>query len=325
MTSFLQVDGVADLQNFYVKIESFNPAGSVKMKTARGLVEAAEGSIGDLSETTLIESSSGNMGIALAVICAAKKYRLICVTDPNSNAAAGSIMRALGAEVVVVRDRDAEGGYLATRISYIHDRLAAEPNLYWLNQYANPSNPAAHEQTTAPAVLKAFGRVDYLFIGVGTGGTLMGCVDYFRRRSPTTRIVAVDAVGSVNFGPGTGTKRYIPGLGTSRRPEIIDMSAPDEILMIPEWETVRECRWLARSTGLLAGGSTGTVLAAVRRVAASISPDATVVAIAPDLGERYLHSVYDDDWVAERGLDRAPQEETDTDTKAQERQRDVLV
>ncbi len=174
-------------------------------------------------------------------------------------------------------------------------------------------------------MLKAFGQVDYLFIGVGTGGTLMGCVDYFRRRSPTTRIVAVDAVGSVNFGPGTGTKRYIPGLGTSRRPEIIDMSAPDEILMIPEWETVRECRWLARSTGLLAGGSTGTVLAAVRRVAASIPPDATVVAIAPDLGERYLHSVYDDDWVAERGLDRAPSEETDTDTNAQEQQRDVLV
>ncbi len=110
---FLQVDGVADLRKFYIKVESFNPAGSVKMKTARGLVEAAESSSGDLSETTLIESSSGNMGIALAVICAAKKYRLICVTDPNSNAAAGSIMRALGAEVVVVRDRDAEGGYLA--------------------------------------------------------------------------------------------------------------------------------------------------------------------------------------------------------------------
>jgi 2,3-diaminopropionate biosynthesis protein SbnA len=322
---FLQVDGVVDLRQFYVKIEGFNPAGSVKMKTARGLVEAAESSSADLTKTTLIESSSGNLGVALAVVCAAKKYRLICVTDPNSNATAGSIMRALGAEVVVVRDRDAEGGYLGTRISYIRERLAAEPNLYWLNQYANPSNPAAHEQSTAPAVLEAFGRVDYLFVGVGTGGTLMGCVDYFRRRSPTTRIVAVDAVGSVNFFPGTGTPRYIPGLGTSKRPEILDTSAPDEILLIPEWETVRECRWLALNTGLLTGGSTGTVLAAVRRVAASIPPDATVVAIAPDLGERYLHSVYDDGWVAERGLDRAPYEETDTDTKAEERQRDVLV
>jgi 2,3-diaminopropionate biosynthesis protein SbnA len=322
---FLQVAGVADLDRFYVKVEGFNPAGSIKIKTARGLVQAAENSGADMLATKLIESTSGNLGAALAVICAAKKYRLICVTDPNSNAAAVSIMRALGAEVVVVRDRDAKGGYLGTRISYIQKRLAAEPNLYWLNQYANPNNPAAHEQSTAPAVLKAFNRVDYLFIGVGTGGTLMGCVDYFRRRSPDTRIIAVDAVGSVNFGPGTGTTRHIPGLGTSQRPEIIDVCAPDEILLIPEWETVRECRWLARNTGLLTGGSTGTVLAAVRRRATTIPPDATVVAIAPDMGERYLDSVYDDGWVAKRGLDRAPYQDAETDTKAQEGQRDVLV
>jgi cysteine synthase A len=273
-----------------------------------------------MSETRLIESTSGNLGVALAVICAAKNYQLTCVTDPNSNATAVSMMRALGAEVIVIRDRDANGGYLGSRIAYIQNRLAAESNLYWLNQYGNPNNPAAHEQYTAPAVLKAFGWVDDLFIGVGTGGTLMGCIDYFRLRSPNTRIIAVDTVGSVNFGSASGT-RHIPGLGTSRRPKILDTRAPDKVLLIPEWETVRECRLLARTTGLLAGGSTGTVLAAVRHEAASIPADATVVAIAPDLGERYLNTVYDDDWVAERGLDHG----SDVDAPLEEGHHDVLV
>jgi N-(2-amino-2-carboxyethyl)-L-glutamate synthase len=336
---FLRVAGVTDLDRFFLKVEGFNPGGSIKIKTARGLVQAAENAGADLPGTTLIESTSGNLGVALAVICAAKKYRLICVTDPNSNAAAVSSMRALGAEVVIVCDRDANGGYLGTRIAYIQNRLAIEPDLFWLNQYANPSNPAAHEQHTAPAVLKAFGLVDYLFLGVGTGGTLMGCVDYFRRRSPHTRIIAVDAVGSVNFGTGARVTRHIPGLGASQTPEILDAHAPDEVILVPEWETVRECRWLARNTGMLAGGSTGTVLAAVRRRAESIPSDATVVAISPDLGERYLDSVYDDSWVAKRGLDHAPGTQTNTDTdtrtntgadidtdaKAQEGQHNVLV
>jgi cysteine synthase A len=317
---FLRVAGFADLNRFYLKVEGFNPGGSIKIKPARGLVQAAENSGVDMSETRLIESTSGNLGVALAVICAAKNYQLTCVTDPNSNATAVSMMRALGAEVIVIRDRDANGGYLGSRIAYIQNRLAAESNLYWLNQYGNPNNPAAHEQYTAPAVLKAFGWVDDLFIGVGTGGTLMGCIDYFRLRSPNTRIIAVDTVGSVNFGSASGT-RHIPGLGTSRRPKILDTRAPDKVLLIPEWETVRECRLLARTTGLLAGGSTGTVLAAVRHEAASIPADATVVAIAPDLGERYLNTVYDDDWVAERGLDHG----SDVDAPLEEGHHDVLV
>ena len=318
--SFLRVAGVADLERLYLKIEGFNAGGSIKIKTARSLVQSAEKSGVDMSRTRLIESTSGNLGIALAVICAAKRYPLTCVTDPNSNVTAVRIMRALGAEVVMVADRDANGGYLGSRLAYIHERLAADPDTHWLNQYANPDNPAVHEAHTAPALLKEFGRVDQLFLGVGTGGTFMGCVDYFRRESPHTRIIAVDTVGSMNFAATAGP-RHIPGLGTSRRPEILDPAAQDEIVLVPEWETVRECRWLASNTGLLAGGSTGTVLAAVRRKADSIPPDATVVAIAPDLGERYLHTVYDDDWVAERGLDRAPE----ADARLQKGHQDVLV
>ncbi|MDY7090577.1 MAG: pyridoxal-phosphate dependent enzyme, partial [Actinomycetota bacterium] len=192
--------------------------------------------------------------------------------------------------------------------------------VYWLSQYTNPGNPTAHERSTAPAVLAAFGRVDYLVVGVGTSGTLMGCVDYFRRWSPQTRIVAVDALGSVNF-ESTAAHRFIPGLGASRRAELLDPYAPDDVVLVPEWETVRDCRWLAASTGFLAGGSTGTVVAAVRRLAREIPDDATVVAIAPDLGERYLSTVYDDAWTAERGLDRPGR----VSAQLLERQRDVLV
>lgn len=301
---FLRVLDVAGLNRFYFKVEGLNPAGSIKLKTARALVEAAEASCADLGDTHFIESTSGNLGIALAVICAAKGYKLTCVCDPNANAPAVAMIRALGAEVVVVTTRDANSGYLGSRLEYIRQRLAVEPNLYWLNQYANPSNPAAHEQATAPAVLAAFGRVDYLFVGVGTGGTLMGCVDYFRRRSASTRIIAVDAVGSVSFGSEPAT-RHIPGLGTSRKPELLDRYGPDEVLFVSEADTVRECRWLARRTGLLAGGSTGTVLAAVRERGATIPADSTVVAIAPDIGDRYLSSVYDDSWVIDHGLEGA--------------------
>lgn len=317
---FLHVRGVAGLDRFYLKVEGFNPAGSIKIKTARGLIEAAEHCAADLGKIRLIESTSGNLGVALAVICAAKNYRLTCVTDPNCSTTTVAIMRNLGADVVVVRGRDANGGFLGSRIAYIRRRLADDPNLYWLNQYANPSNPAAHERSTAPAVLAAFKKVDYLFVGVGTGGTLLGCVNHLRRRSPSTRVIAVDAAGSVSFGSAAGT-RYIPGLGASRQPELLDRHSPDEVLLVPEWETVRECRWLTRHTGLLAGGSTGTVLAAVRRRGASIAPDRTVVAIAPDLGERYLSSVYDDRWVTDCGLDRA----LDYRAEISEGSRDVLV
>ncbi|MCP2330562.1 MULTISPECIES: 2,3-diaminopropionate biosynthesis protein SbnA [Actinoalloteichus] len=317
---FLRVTGLSDLNRLYLKLEGLNAAGSIKLKTARSILTGVELSGIDMARVRIIESTSGNLGVALAVICAAKGYRLTCVTDPNANASAVAIMRALGAEVVVIRERDDNGGFLGSRISYIRNRLREEPGLFWVNQYANPNNPLAHEQSTAPAVLDEFHQVDRLYVGVGTGGTLMGITDYFRTHSPRTRIVAVDSVGSVNFG-SKPQARHIPGLGASRRPELLAPDAPDEVVLVREDDTVRECRWLARTTGLLAGGSTGTVLAAIRGQAADIAPDETVVAIAPDLGERYLDSVYDDDWVVEHGLGRALAPER----PLEEGQRDVLV
>jgi cysteine synthase A len=247
----------------------------------------------------LVESSSGSLGVALAIVCAERGYRFRCVVDPNTASQNLKMMKALGAEVTLVDVRDENGGFLGSRIAYIRQLVAQDPRHVWLNQYANPENPRAHARTTAASILATFPRVDWLFVGAGTTGTLMGCVQRFGQDSPHTRIVAVDTVGSVTFGTAPG-KRHIPGLGTSRRPEIFDPAGVHAFELVPEAQTVAMCRWLARSNGILAGGSTGTVLAGVHRWRDRLSEDACVVAISPDFGERYLDSVYDDAWVCER-------------------------
>jgi cysteine synthase A len=213
------------------------------------------------------------------------------------------IIRALGSEVVEVSRPDAGGGYLGSRIDYIHERLAEDGELVWLNQYANPANWAVHDRCTAAAISAAIPDLDYLFVGTGTSGTLMGCIHHFRRHSPGTRIIAVDAVGSVNFG-SAAARRFIPGIGTSRRPEILRTELVDDMELVSESDTVRTCRWLARRYGLFAGGSTGSVVQAVLRRAPELPEGSRVVAISPDLGERYVHTIYNDDWVADTyGLD----------------------
>lgn len=296
---FLDLSGFISGVNLLLKVEGFNPAGSIKMKAAVGLLEDAEdrGLLGPGGH--VIESSSGNLGIALSSVCAARGYRFTCVVDPNTSAHSIALMQAYGAEVVSVDRRDSNGGYLQSRIDYIHRRIAVDPELVWPNQYANPANPRAHYERTAAAIVKQGLDVDYLFVGAGTTGTLMGCVAYFRENSPQTKVIAVDTVGSVTFGNPPG-RRHIPGLGTSRRPEILDREQIGNVVMVPEIEAVHMCRQLAAQRGIAAGGSTGSVLAAVERRRAEIPSGARVVAIAPDLGDRYLSTIYDDAWVRER-------------------------
>ena len=295
---FLNLPGFVPGQRVALKLEGLNPAGSIKLKTAVRLVRSAEDA-GLLPGCRLIESTSGNLGVALAVVCAAKGYDLTVVTDPNVNVAAVRAMEALGAHVVTIDRRDANGGFLQSRIDYIQSRLAREPRLHWLNQYGNPANALAHRDATARSIHESFGEIDALVIGVGTSGTLMGCVEYFREFSPRTRIVAVDSIGSVTFGGPPGP-RFVPGLGTSRRPEIFTDTGEFEKVLISEHDAVTTCAQLARDYGLLSGGSTGTVLAAVREIAGTVPNGGQIVAISPDLGDRYLDTVYSADWRAER-------------------------
>lgn len=292
----LPIPGLSDA---HLKIEGLNPAGSIKIKPAFALLADAE-RLMDLRDRPLVESTSGSMGIALASLCAARGYDLTCVVDPNTNPTNIAIMEAFGAGVVRVSKRDENGGYLGTRLDWIRQQLEVEPRTVWLDQYRNIANARAHEEMTARGVLAAFSRVDHLVIGVGTGGTLMGCIKAFRTHSPHTRITAVDIEGSVSFG-GPAGPRHLPGLGASVAPPLVDREAPDRLVTVAESEAVRECRWMAKRTGVLLGASSGAVLSAIRGVAPSLASDSTVVGIAPDLGERYMGTVYDDGWVRSRG------------------------
>jgi cysteine synthase A len=295
--AFAMIEGLVSAP-VHVKLDGLNPCGSIKVVPAIQLIEDLENS-GRLKDgNTVIESSSGNLGVALSAVCANKGYKFICVTDPNASTQSVNLMRAFGAEVRLVTERDQMGGFLGTRIKLINKLCADDQSLVWVNQYANPSNWQAHFNYTAREISDRFPKVDWLFVGAGTTGTLMGCARYFRKHSPATKIVAVDTSGSVTFG-GTAGPRHIPGLGTSRRPEIVDESIVDHIHHVHEAAAVAMCRQIARG-GLLVGGSTGSVLSGICDFEQHIAEGDVVVTISPDLGDKYLTTIYNDDWVEAR-------------------------
>lgn len=284
------------LQNLYLKLENLNPAGSIKFKTALGLINSCEDAGIMKDDTVLIESSSGNLGVALSVICAERGYQFSCVVDPNTNEQNIKHMKALGSNVVCISKKDGNGGFLGTRLDYIRDLVRRDERYYWLNQYENPANPGIHMETTARAIDSAFKRLDYLFVGVGTAGTLMGCARHFAQARPSTKIVAVDSIGSVAFGLPAG-KRYVPGLGSSQAPKLLCSTTLHALMAVPEAAAVSTCRYLARVRGILVGGSTGTVLSAVRASRARFDSSDVVVAISPDGGGPYLGTIFNDEWV----------------------------
>jgi N-(2-amino-2-carboxyethyl)-L-glutamate synthase len=287
----------------FLKCEGLNLAGSVKLKAAAALIAAAEQEGRLRPGSVVVESSSGNLGVALSMIAANKGYRFVCVTDLRCNPSTRRMMEALGARVDVITEPAAEGGLLAARIDYVRSLCASDPRYVWLDQYHNAANWRAHFATTAPAILNRFPDLDVLFVGAGTTGTLMGCARYVRTLSRPVTVVAVDATGSVSFGDRPAT-RAIPGLGAGVRPPLLDETFVDDVVLVDEAETVATCRRLA-ARGFLLGGSTGTVVAGAERWLTAHAPAGrgelplTAVAISPDLGERYLDTVYDDDWVDE--------------------------
>jgi cysteine synthase A len=177
-------------RSLYLKCEGFNFAGSIKLKAATEMVEAAEREGTLQPGSVLVESSSGNLGVALAMIAASKGYRFLCVTDSRCNLATRRLMEALGSSVHIITEPDAVGGLVGARIAYIRALLAADDRYVWLNQYSNPSNWKAHYRRTGPEIAKQFPDLDVLFLGAGTTGTLMGCARYFREWHKPVRIVA---------------------------------------------------------------------------------------------------------------------------------------
>lgn len=294
---FYRVRAFAGGHDVFLKLEGFNISGSIKVKTAIGLIEDLEQrGVAKPHETVIVESSSGNLGIALSIVCAIKGYKFICVTDSNATRANIRGMELYGAEVRVVEDRDSGGGFLASRFKIINRILQSEPNAVWLNQYDNIANKKVHAEETANEIASEFDKVDWIFVGAGTTGTLAGISERLRNAFPKIKVVAVEPVGSVTFGGAPG-KRNIPGIGTSLRPKLADLANPDLVIAIDEQKTIETCLSFVRDYHLLVGGSTGTVLAAVQKLAPEFEPGDTIVAISADLGEKYLDTIYDPAWV----------------------------
>ena len=283
-------------RSLFLKCEGFNFAGSVKVKAATRMVELAERRGLLRPGSVLVESSSGNLGVALSMIAASKGYGFRCVTDSRCNLATRLLMEALGAEVHIITEPHPVTGFLGARIEYVQALCASDDRYVWLNQYDNAGNWGAHYETTAPAIARQFPELDVLFVGAGTTGTLMGCARWFSEHRPSVRVVAVDAVGSVSFG-APPARRMIPGLGMGVHPPMLDESLVDDVVWVEEADTIRTCHRLARR-GFLFGGSTGTAVSgAVDWLTRHDAEGLTAVTIAPDLGERYLDTVYQRTWV----------------------------
>ncbi len=284
-------------RRLFLKCEGFNFAGSIKLKAAVEMVSAAERD-GLLSKDSIIvESSSGNLGVALSLVAASKGYCFLCVTDPRCNLSTRQLMEALGGQVHMITDADSEGGFLGARLNYVRALCAADERYVWLNQYANDHNWLSHYQRTAPAIAEHFPDLRALFVGAGTTGTLMGCARYFHDRRLPVTVVAVDAVGSVTFGTPAGP-RMIPGLGTSVRPPMLDQSYIHDVVHVEERDTIRVCHQMA-DRGFLFGGSTGTAVSGALAWLAEHEEvgQGSAVVLAPDLGERYVDTVYHRNWL----------------------------
>ncbi len=282
----------------WAKYERANPGGSAKARPAAAMLQAALRD-GHLSPNgTVVESSSGNLGVGLAQACAALGLEFICVTDARANESNIAAMRALGAEVRIVSEPDpATGELLAARLRLVGELVASTPRAWWPNQYANPVNARSHQLGTMREIDDALGgELDYLFVAVSSTGTLVGCGEYLRTAARTTRLVAVDAVGSALFGGDRGP-RALPGMGAGFETELSQTARWDRLIRVPELDSVVGCRRLARREGILAGASSGGVLAAFDTLSPELEPGTRCAAILPDGGEGYMASVFDDEWV----------------------------
>jgi cysteine synthase A len=283
----------------WAKLEAANPGGSIKDRPALRMLTNAldQGLIAP--GTTIIESSSGNMGVGLAQACRYYGMRLIVVVDARTHDTNVRTLRALGADVRVVSHPDpATGDLLAARLNLVRELLASTPGAFWPNQYANPANAAAHADGTMREIDAAHGGDhDYLFVATSTAGTLRGCCDFQQAQRRATRVVAVDAVGSARFG-GERAARDLPGFGAGVETELSRSARFERLVRVSDLDCVLGCRRLVQREAIFAGGSSGAVAAALLSVAPALPAGSRCALILPDGGAGYLDTIYDDDWVA---------------------------
>jgi cysteine synthase len=295
---------VCDRHDLYLKLESCNPGGSIKEKNAAFLIQEAESCELLAPGGTIVESSSGNFGVGLAMVGASRGYRVMIVVDAKTPPPMRRMLRAYGAELVEVPldQADAHGSMQRARMQVAADLARTIPGAWYPCQHLNPQNPAAHGLWTAREIEAAFdGAPDAIVIGVSTAGQLAGIARYFRQHYAGVRIIGVDVAGSAIF----GTPRHgyaMTGLGLSFVPPNFHPRWLDAAYTVSDRLAFSVCHALARREGLLLGASTGAIVAAGLAQAQLLGGRQQVLMVNPDRGDRYLETVYDADWLAGKGI-----------------------
>ena len=267
----------------WAKLERFNPGGSVKDRIAKSMVEAAEDAGLLKPGGVIVEPTSGNTGIGLAMVAAVKGYRLVLVMPQGVSAERSAILRAYGAEVILTP------GELGMKGAVAHaEELARQHSYFMPLQFSNPANPEIHRSTTAAEILAQIGHLDAFVTGVGTGGTVTGVGELLKDALPDVEIVAVEPGGSPVLSGGAPGKHKIQGIGAGFVPQVLNVGVIDQIVQVSDENAEATARRLAREEGILAGISSGAATWAAMQVAERLGQDKVVVTLLPDTGERYL-------------------------------------
>jgi 2,3-diaminopropionate biosynthesis protein SbnA len=287
----------------HLKLEGYNPAGSSKDRTALGLMTNLY-ERGLLTKSSIIiESTSGNLGVSLAFICRELGYRFIAVIDPKTTLEMRQRLVSLGAELDLVGREDKGGGYLLTRLTRVNELCEKHAEFVWPDQYSNPANPFAHYCSTAPEIFSQMeGKVDAIFVAVSTGGTFAGIQRYCSEMSPSTMVVAVDALGSVVFG-GVPGPRKLTGIGSSRESSFIQPLRARFHRVVSDSDAFSVCRVLKREVNFSVGGSSGAVVFACLQVLVEHPSLKHVVCVCPDGGDNYQSTIFSDVWMVSQGFD----------------------